>query len=162
MRSKHAVILKVAKAEPIPCKCVHSHTCLVSAFVKSLKCVYQFKKLYIVIFAIKVLPNLKKYANIGTFIRFYYKFFKKPCLFIFAFTFIGRSLICLGFRNNWMNYRYINTVAFMIPTSILVDTPQRAKELDIFLFGEVVETLTKYAKAKFNLSNQAISGFKVI
>ena len=145
----------------ISCDRLHNFRCLVNAIFNAIECTWRFKKVYLIIFAARVLIGFKKFKTFRELWPFYVQFFKRPCLFVFIFTFIARYLVCLGIKKNITYKHYIPFIAFGTPLSIFFDKAQRAKELGIFTFGEVVLSLLKYIEYKKPSTISAIETLKV-
>ena len=82
-------------------------------------------------------------------------------MFIFFFTFTGRLLLCYGYKSGLVSVKYLNFVACLLSLSTLADSSQRAKELSIFLVGEVVYSLVKYIKMKKPMIKWFLDGLDV-
>ena len=140
--------------KPVDCKYIHDHNCLIYGLVHGFKGAMQFKKVYLVLFMIKILRNfrnLKKFNTLKKFSSSYYRFMVSPLLYVFTFNFLGKYFFCLIKKNRIL----INPLAQMIycytaATSIFFETPKRSKDLTAYLFGPTFTTIVHHIISKFS------------
>ena len=136
--------------KPVDCKYIHDHNCLIYAFLHGFKGVFQFKKIYLILFLVKIVRNFKKYNTPRKFILNYYRFFVNPLLYVFTFNFIGKICFCLMKKNRiFINSYFSLFLSFLAGSSIYFETSKRAKNLNAYIFGQTLTTIFNHLNSKF-------------
>ncbi len=107
-----------------------------------------------VIFLLRILPKIKSIKSLSHFMRIYVKFFTKPILFVIINNVIARLYFCYMKRKFGSNRKFILFGSICPSFAIFVETPNRAKDLSVFLLKDSICTMSQHISHKFGINKE--------